>query len=1695
MRNNNRIFIDRDRAFDINAINELLTQGKAILTEAISISQKMEISIAAIASIYNGIDAEYKVGALGSDIDALSGKLRNDIYQDTITRMDTILNKLMNDIPSYDTALAQSMDAIEETLHSVKGRIGELRSLLDTGDIDLSYPQFSQRLQELKAGWDMTTEDLSELLTGIENDMLGLSAAAAQYSKDPVNLSTGNFVYDHEDIKINGEIPLSFHRYYNAKSRGKGTLGRCFVHNYEIRLEEDPEKGKATVTMGDGQKKTFRRNPDGTYQSLHSALETLTKQGDNYALKTLTGEKTLFDQSGHMIRQENRNARGITFTHDENGRLQKAQTDNHTSLTYAYDQTGQLTSVTDHTGRCVELTYEKGKLATVQTPQGATYAYRYAKNGRIEQTINPRGQTSVQNTYDEKRRVTRQQFPDGGHMDYAYDDARRQVTLTERNGSKITYLHDSRYRTTDILYQDGTKEHFAYNEKNQKTLHTDRNGNTTRMSYDNRGNLTQLINPLGEKTSLTYNADNQLTTLKINGKEKLRNTYDKKGNLLTATAADGTGTHITYDGQGRPIRIQNPDNTATDITYDHRGNITHIQDAGGADITYQYDDLNRAIRTLDANGNATAYEYDHADKITRVTNPLGAHRDYTYNESGKVTRVTDYDGHTIQAAYNPIGRISAITDKEGNTTQYTYDNMWNTSRVLQPDGGTIDYTYDTDNRLSEKHLPDGATIHYTYDPNGNPTAITDPEGNRTTYTYDALNRLIQETDPTGAQTRYAYDQEGNLTSVTDALGNQTTYTYDALNRCVSQTDPMGNTTAYAYDPMGNIVDIRYPNGSEEKRAYKNGKLQQLTKPDGATIRYTYDPNGNCTSMENATGEKLTATYDALNRRTTVTNPDGGTLRYEYDPLGNLTAMTDPNGRRTDYTYTPNGNLAAVTDALGNQTRYTYDPMGRLTKVERIGEVQETAETQTQTTTYQRNTQGLVTAITDPLGATETFSYDKNGRLTDKYDKDGFHTAYTHDSRGLLTNILYADGNDVAYTYDPLRRLKETRENNNITHILTDALGRVTSVTDPAGNTVAYEWGNMNEKLRLTYPDGQETTYTYNEKGQLTTLTAPGGAITYAYDPLGRLMEKTFPNGITTQYTYNKAGMFETIRHTGNGFQEQYTYKYDLSGNKTETHRQRHDTDQDNGTFTYTYDPLNRLTRVTRTGQPLRKYTYDALGNRTAKEDYTGQTPTLTTYRYNANNQMTALIDAGQEQTYTYDRRGNLTTVTAGEQLLKTFTFDAANHMTAALQIKDGVEKTAHYTYDALGNRTGQDTYTRETGNPAPAIDHKAPQDPEQHIRYTLDLTRQYHNLLLTQDAATGKKQTFHWDANVAAMQETGQNSYYLQDDLGSPMLLTDEQGQIRESYAFDEYGQALRHTPEDQLQPFGYTGYQMETTSGLYFAQARRYDAAAGRFTSEDKIPGLTTLPHTMNRYTYCWNQPLEHVDLNGRFPWLIIPLILGVTMLTGCSTKETEVVSEPYTPVIGTDLEPYTPVYDCERYNTEEYQFNTNCYAYAFGMLENPITGEKFPLYGNQPGLLSNDTYYRNSAIPIIGSIGYFNHYLAGTSESNQNLINVVKADMDVVGINFIEYQEGMEGGKRVALVVQPGGDYHWYVYDELTGTWYNKHGTFEATNKAIVDQDANGYPIYGDIMTDYAVEMEKFNYILLGEFYITRKDGECFE
>jgi len=90
----NNTTLDRDMAFNTDAMNDLLTQGKSVLSEAIRISGEINTSISNIATVYESIDAGYKVTDIATDITSIRLQLMSSCYQDTIDRMDTLLTNL-----------------------------------------------------------------------------------------------------------------------------------------------------------------------------------------------------------------------------------------------------------------------------------------------------------------------------------------------------------------------------------------------------------------------------------------------------------------------------------------------------------------------------------------------------------------------------------------------------------------------------------------------------------------------------------------------------------------------------------------------------------------------------------------------------------------------------------------------------------------------------------------------------------------------------------------------------------------------------------------------------------------------------------------------------------------------------------------------------------------------------------------------------------------------------------------------------------------------------------------------------------------------------------------------------------------------------------------------------------------------------------------------------------------------------------------------------------------------------------------------------------------------------------------------------------------------------------------------------------------------------------------------------------------
>ena len=447
------------------------------------------------------------------------------------------------------------------------------------------------------------------------------------------------------------------------------------------------------------------------------------------------------------------------------------------------------------------------------------------------------------------------------------------------------------------------------------------------------------------------------------------------------------------------------------------------------------------------------------------------------------------------------------------------------------------------------------------------------------------------------------------------------------------------------------------------------------------------------------------------------------------------------------------------------------------------------------------------------------------------------------------------------SYNPLRQLIEIQDWLGSTRITPDALGRAEKVQYPDGREVSYTYGKAGERRSITYPDGKTVFYGYDEQFRLSELKEGGRIITYGYDTVGRLCEKQFPNGTKTTYRYDRKDQLTELLHQDQeGILDRYTYLYDLLGNKTGITKERRGLERESGQYRYGYDALGRLSEIQKDGEIQTRYGYDAFGNRTWKEESGEQT----SYQYNALNQMVSERQGEIRKEYGYDKRGNLTAILENGAWKKQYVYGAMNRLEEAV---DAAGKQARYQYNGLGHRVGK----QEGVLPKEKLEKLDPQrrvgmeiGNSRQITYTLDLTRQYYNLL--ERTEESQSQRYFWDGNVAAYEENGERNYYLQDELGSPLRIEDSAGTIKESYGYGAFGEDL-YQNQGKMQPFGYTGYQRDSVSGTYYAQAREYLAESGRFAGQDLIAGFLDMPFSMNRYSYCFNTPMLLVDLGGAWP------------------------------------------------------------------------------------------------------------------------------------------------------------------------------------------------------------------------------------
>uniref|UniRef100_UPI004025BF68 RHS repeat-associated core domain-containing protein n=1 Tax=Bacteroides uniformis TaxID=820 RepID=UPI004025BF68 len=448
-----------------------------------------------------------------------------------------------------------------------------------------------------------------------------------------------------------------------------------------------------------------------------------------------------------------------------------------------------------------------------------------------------------------------------------------------------------------------------------------------------------------------------------------------------------------------------------------------------------------------------------------------------------------------------------------------------------------------------------------------------------------------------------------------------------------------------------------------------------------------------------------------------------------------------------------------------------------------------------------------------------YYYDVKGRVT-KVVQNNLLGGYD------VTNTVYTfTGQPATVTHSHTASGKSTR-----TEVYTysyDHADRVSKVEHTLGGT------------KITLAD-----YTYDSFGRLSTKSLHGSAankLTYAYNL------RSWLTGITstrfTQNLYYNTGV-GTARY--NGSISSMTWK---SGNESTVRG-----------YKFTYDGLDRMLNATY-GETAGISTN---ANRFS-ENVTG---------YDKNGNIKGLQRYGQLSSAAYGMIDNLTLTLNGNQLNRVDDAVAASTYNGGFEFKNGANAADEYSYDANGN------LTKDLNKGISGITYNFLNLPNvvtfsdgSTITYTYGADgtklRTVHKIGSTTTTTdycgnvvyeNGVQKLLLTEEGYVTLSDSKYH-YYLKDHQGNNRVVISQSGTVEETNHYYPFGGAFAST--SNVQPYKYNGKELDSKKGLnwYDYGARHYDAALGRFTTNDRFAEKY---YSMSPYQYGANNPVNNIDVNG---------------------------------------------------------------------------------------------------------------------------------------------------------------------------------------------------------------------------------------
>lgn len=1077
------------------------------------------------------------------------------------------------------------------------------------------------------------------------------------------------------------------------------------------------------------------------------------------------------------------------------------------------------------------------------------------------------------------------------------------------NGHETTYTRSVSYLSVSDGKGRVVYHHFNTGELQPRVINDNPDSALGRryvldyyMNGSEQRQLMSITDPVGDKVVFVYGGAGRIAERReelTNHHRSVFYTYDSSGTGRLASLK--VSSTLLDPGPGPDVVTDH-----FEVLYSYNVPFVYDADGAGGNPPVTYNTTKTVVKDLQGSGNPDRVSYLAHDSLSRIVAEfeeslddldgdnliddltyIAALHEYTdANDPWLRTKTIQVNkGATTFFEYTARGNLKKVTDTQGNETLMSYVE----ESPLHPAFATFPDLV-TEIRRPAPDQDNAPTTYYpttklTHDPaNANLLAVEDAQGKTTSFRYNGDGQVNRIIDRRGFKTYVIYDSRARVSevhvqksllpspSITELVNEaaadfrSVTLSYDGYDNLTGVLDDNGNDVNVVYDAVNRPTTITDGNNDDYIFGYLDRVLQQVTLPDNnapsANVRLAKvvsDSAGrpvavNREDSSNASQLRVGFSFDGFSQLRALSRIKNGVEKShtaEYDRQGRTIKSTDANSKVSTVGYEPYCVGFASTSARGVRRKASFDTLCRLTEV-KVG-----------------------TAAANPLevavaSETRTFEYDDLGRLIgtvqnvptrygearfgqDRYGGVNATRGYLYDSLDRLTKVTFEDGKEMAYLYD---------EEGNVTQVTEDASG--------TAKVTQFSYYGDGKLYQVTYVRGggnQVFTYAYDPGGRPLTLTYPTTTGIVAH----------FDDGVSANTGWDGNGQLLNLRYIKDGTTliRRFAFSYDDAGNRI---TQLDVTPAKATSWAYGYDWLDRLESVKKAEaatvgalgalQLVSVYTYDAADNRTEFE-VPNLNPALTeTFRYSFDDaDNITLIEkkvgsgsyASFETFGTPDDDGNMTSRTRAG-VTTTYTWNHWNRL-AAISTSDNSKKQSH-TFAPNGFRRKKkdknDVETTEYAAGLATAVSKA--QGGETITYLMG-----HRLMGFERASDGA--TF----------------WLLVDALSTTRDVVNSSGAVVASYEFSEYGQRIASSESgvsSQKTFVGGMSVQDEVAdTGLMMMGHRFYEPSGpaggtGRFLNRDPIGFRGGL----NLFEYASGSPVSKVDPTGLIPWLGLMVGGGIT-------------------------------------------------------------------------------------------------------------------------------------------------------------------------------------------------------------------------